>query len=143
MKVLTYRIAATLLTLALASGLAQAEIYKCRQGERIAYQSQPCPAGSQPLTAPEPLPAPSAYAVEEARGRAKNDIAEAEALRKREEKSAATREKARAAAGKQESDCAHLLDKINQAEAKTDLSKTRKKTLKSDQRKYRKECGPL
>ncbi|MDP2833401.1 MAG: hypothetical protein Q8Q28_08965 [Pseudomonadota bacterium] len=139
----TCRIAATLLALALASGSAHAEIHKCSQGERIVYQSSPCPPGSQSLTLPEALPPPSAYTVEEARSRAKNDIAEAEALRKRDEKSAATREKARAAASKQETDCTRLLDKINQAEAKAEPSKQQKKTLKSDQRKYRKECGAL
>ncbi|MDP2432840.1 MAG: hypothetical protein Q8O33_12515 [Pseudomonadota bacterium] len=133
----------TFFALLLASAPVHAEIHKCRQGERVIYQSSPCPVGSVSLTPPEAPPSPSAYAVEEARSRAKDDIAEAEALRKREEKSAATREKARATSRKLASDCARLLDKINQAEAKTEASKQQKKTLKSDQGKYRKECGGL
>ncbi|MBU1665966.1 MAG: DUF4124 domain-containing protein [Gammaproteobacteria bacterium] len=133
----------TFFALLLASAPAHAEIYKCRQGERVIYQSPPCPAGSQPLVLPEALPAPSAYAVEEARSRAKNDIAEADAIWKREDEAAKARKKARAAASKQETNCARLLDKINQAEAKVEPSKQQKKTLKSDQRNYRKECGAL
>lgn len=133
----------SLIALLLASAPAHAEIHKCLQGERVIYQSLPCPVGSWSLPPPEAPPAPSAYAVEEARGRAKNDIAAARALRKREEEAAATREKARAAADKQESDCTRLLDKINQAEARAEPGKQRKKPLKSDQRKYRKECGAL
>jgi len=133
----------TLFALLLASAPVHAEIHKCRQGERIVYQSQPCPPGSQSLTPPAALPAPSAYAVEEARTRAKNDITEADALWKREEKAAEVREKARATAHKQVTDCARLLDKINQAEAKVEPSKQQKKILKSDQRNYRKECGAL
>jgi len=133
----------TFFALLLVSAPVHAEIHKCRQGERVIYQSHPCPAGSQPLALPEALPAPSAYSVEEARSRAKNDIAEADALRKREGKSAATREKTRDAANKQEADCARLLEKMEKVQAKTESSKSRKSTLKSDQRKYRKECGAL
>ncbi len=133
----------TLIALLLASTPVHAEIHKCRQGERVIYQSSPCPVGSLSLTPPEAPPSPSAYAVEEARKRAKNDIAEAEALWKQEEKAAATREKARAAASKQEADCARLLEKIEAAQAKAESNKNRKRTLKSDQRKYRKECGAL
>ncbi len=143
MIVLAYRMAATLLVLALTSGSAHAEIHKCRQGERIVYQSQPCPPGSQSLTLPDAPPPPSAYTVEEARSRAKNDIAEADALWKREEKAAEVREKARATTGKQESDCARLLGKIETAQVKAKPGKSRKSTLKSDQLKYRKLCGPL
>lgn len=136
-----YRAAA--LVLLLASGFAHAEIYKCRQGERTVYQSQPCPAGSQRLTPPELPDSPSAYAVEEARGRAKDDIAKAEALWKREDEAAKAREKARATARKQETDCARLLDKIEKAQARTKPSKSQKSALKSDQKEYRKECGAL
>jgi len=135
------RMAATLLALALASSSAHAEIHKCRQGERIVYQSQPCPTGSQSLTLSEALPPPSAYTVEEARTRAKNDIAKAEALWKREEKSAKPQDKSRAAV--HETDCAQLMDKITQAETKAKPNKSQKNALKSDQRKYRKECGAL
>lgn len=130
-----YRI--TLFALLLASTPAYAEIHKCRQGERVIYQSDPCPAGNLSLTPPVAPARPSAFAVEEARARAKNDIASAEALEKREAKAAQALEKQRAEARRQETDCARLLVKINHAEA----SNSRKKTLKIDQRKYRKECG--
>ena len=137
------QIAPALLILALASAPAGAEIYKCRQGERVVYQETPCPTGSLPLTPPEPAPAPNAFAVEQARLRAKNDIAQAKAIRQREEQSFRDQEKRRAEAHKQTSDCAHLLGRIEKAEARTTLSKNQKSTLKSDQRKYRKECAPL
>ncbi len=141
MNVPAYRSA--LFVLILVSATARAEVHKCRQGERVIYQSQPCPAGSLALDPPETLPEPGAYEVNEARTRARNDISAAEALRHREEKTAKTREKAHASALRQETDCTRLLGKIGKAEAGTESGKSRKKTLKSDQRKYRKECGPL
>jgi len=140
---LACRIAPALLALTLASTTAHAEIHKCRQGDRVIYQEAPCPAGSLSLAPPEAPPSPSAFAVEQARVRAKNDIAEAETLRKREEKTAKAQEKSRAEAHKQETDCARLLDKIEKAAAKAEPGKSKKSTLKSDQRKYRKACGPL
>ena len=141
MIVNAFRIAPALLALSLASTAAQAEIHKCRQGDRVIYQENPCPSGSLPLAAPAVQPQPSAFEVEEARIRAKNDLDAAEALRKREEKTTKAQERSRAQAGKQEADCARLLDKIEQAEAKAKPGK--KTTLKSDQRKYQKACGPL
>jgi hypothetical protein len=140
MIIRTYLVATTLL---LASVPVHAEIHKCRQGERVVYQETPCPVGSQSLTPPAAPPTPSAFAVEEARARAKNDIAAADALRKREEKAAKALEKKRAEVRKQETDCARLLDRIETAEAKTKLSRHQKSTLKSDQSKYRRACGPL
>jgi hypothetical protein len=143
MIVTANRIAPALLALSLASTAAHAEIHKCRQGERVIYQETPCPTGSLSLTPPEALPRPSAFDVEEARVRAKNDLGAAEALRKREEKAAKAQAKNRADARTRESDCARLLDKIEKAEAKAELGKSKKTTLKSDQRKYQKVCGPL
>lgn len=137
------RIAPALLALALASAAAHAEIHKCRQGERVIYQEQPCPGGSQPLAPPEAPPTPSAFSVEEARVRARKDLAEAEALRKREEKAAKAQEKRRAEVQKQETVCDRLLDRIEKAETMENLSRSKKNTLKSDQHKYRKTCGPL
>jgi hypothetical protein len=131
------------LALTLASSAAHAEIHKCRQGDRVIYQEHPCPSGSLSLPPPEALPPPSAFAVEEARARAKNDLAAAETLRKREEKAARAREKSRSEARIRETDCTRLLDKIEKTEAKAAVSKRQKNILKSDQRKYRKECGPL
>jgi len=141
MIVHAYRIA--LLALTLASTPAHAEIHKCRQGDRVVYQELPCPTGSQPLAPPEAPPSPSAYDVEQARARAKNDIAEAEALRKRDEKTDKALERSRATIRKQETDCARLLEKIENAETKVNLRKSQKSTLNSDKRKYRKVCGPL
>jgi len=129
--------------LLLASAPVHAEIHKCRQGERVVYQEFPCPTGSQSLAPPKAQPAPSAYEVEQARARAKNDIAAAEVLRKHVERTTKTQEKQRTAARKQETDCMHLLGKIEKTEAKASLGKNQKSTLKSDQRKYRKECGPI
>jgi hypothetical protein len=133
----------TLFVLAMASAPTQAEIFKCRQGERVIYQSSPCPADSQSGAIIEVPPQPSAYEVEQARQRAKGDINEATALRKRDEKADQVLDRKRAAAHKQEVDCARLLDKIEKAEAKPKLSKAQKGDLKSEQRNYRKECGPL
>ena len=141
MIVTVRRIAPVLVALSLASSAAHAEIHKCRQGDRVIYQENPCPGGSQSLAAPAVQPPPSAFAVEEARVRAKNDLDAAEALRKREEKAAKAEERSRAQAGKQEADCARLLDKIEKAEAKAKPGKSN--ALKSDQRKYQKTCGPL
>ena len=143
MIVIVRRIAPVLLVLSLASSAAHGEIHKCRQGERVIYQENPCPSGSQSLAAPAVQPQPSAFEVEEARVRAKNDLAAAEALRKREEKAAKAEEKSRAETEKREADCGRLLDKIEKAEAKAELGKSNKTTLKSDQRKYQKACGPL
>ena len=137
------RIAPALLALILVSATADAEIHKCRQGERMVYQELPCPAGSLSLAPPEVPPPPSAYEVEAARVRARNDIAEAEALRKREAIAAKAQGKRRAEASKQVTDCDRLLDRITQAEAKGKPVRGRKSTLKSDQRKYRRICGPL
>jgi hypothetical protein len=137
------RIVPALFALALASAPVHAEIHKCRQGERVVYQELACPAGSQSLAPPEALPPPSAYEVEQARTRAKTDIAEAAALRKRDEITIRAQEKKRAAARKQETDCSRLQDKIGKAETKAELSKNQKNSLKSDQRKFRKDCGPL
>ena len=141
MIVNAFRIAPALLALSLACTTAHAEIHKCRQGERVIYQENPCPSGSQSLAAPAVQPQPSAFAVEEARVRAKNDLDAAEALRKREEKAAKAEEKSRAETEKREADCARLLDRIERAEAKAKPGKSN--PLKSDQRKYQKACGPL
>ena len=141
MIVNAFRIAPALLALSLASTAAHGEIHKCRQGDRVIYQENPCPSGSLSLAAPAVQPQPSAFEVEEARVRAKNDLAAAEALRKREEKAAKAEEKSRAQAGKREADCARLLDRIEKAEAKAKPGKSN--ALKSDQRKYQKACGPL
>jgi len=132
-----------LLALSLASPPGYAAVYKCRQGEGVIYQSQPCPAGSVALSPPDTLPPPSAYEVEAARDRAKKEIAEAAALRKREEQKLKAQEKRHAAVGKFDTDCTRLLGKIEEAEDKASLSKLQKSRLKSDQRKYRKDCGPL
>lgn len=140
---MTVHVSLVALALLLASAPIHAEIFKCRQGERVVYQEIPCPAGSQSLAPPETPPPPSAFAVEQARTRARNDIAEAAAIRKHEEQTARAQEKRRAEVRKQETDCARLLGKIEKAEAKTSPSKNQKNTLKSDQRNYRKECAPL
>jgi hypothetical protein len=127
------------LFLALASGPAHADIHKCLEGDRVIYQSQPCPANSAKLPMREMAPVPSAYEVEEARLRAKGDIAAADSLRKQEEKRTLAREKTRATARKMDTDCTRLLDKIQKAEA----GKGKKKALKDEIRKYRKDCGEL
>lgn len=137
------RIVPMLFSLALASAPTQAKIYKCRQGERVIYQEVPCPAGSQPVAALDEAPQPSAYEAAQARARAKGEIGEAAAIRKRDEKAAAALEKKRVAARKQETDCTRLLDRVTKAEDKEALTKAQKSALKSEQRKYRKDCGPL
>ena len=53
MIVIVRRIAPVLLVLSLASSAAHAEIHKCRQGDRVIYQENPCPGGSLSLAPPE------------------------------------------------------------------------------------------
>lgn len=137
-----HRITLFVLCLVAVPAHAHAEIHKCRLGERVIYQSSPCPVGSTSLTPPKAPPSPSAFAVEEARQRAKSDIAEAEAIWKQEEKAAAARAKARATLHKQEAACARLRDQINKAQAVSEPSRSQKKTLKREQRKHHKLCGP-
>lgn len=140
MRIRTIAFATALL---LASAPVHAEIHKCRQGERVVYQEAPCPSGSQSLTPPAAVSQPSAFEVEAARARARKDIAAAEALRKREELEAKALERKRAAAHKQDVDCTRLLERIEAAQAKEKLSKSQKSTLRSNEHKYRKVCGPL
>lgn len=137
------------LMLALASTAPRAEIHKCRQGARLIYQEAPCPAGSQALPPPPSAPRPSAYAAEEARQRASNDIAAAEALRQRDHKEDEARRKqedieAKQAARKLERECAAARDRGDRG----DRAKTGKKTGKlgqdsriKDRRDAPPDCG--
>jgi hypothetical protein len=130
--------------LALANAPAGAEIHKCRQGARLIYQEAPCPADSQALPPPPIAPQPSAYAAEEARIRARDDIAAAAALKQRERKEAETRDKqAEAEARKQASDCDRMRDRIERAAAKVKPGKQPKTALKKDRRAYQETCGAL
>lgn len=140
MIVRAIHLAPVLLALILVSEPVHSEIHKCRQGERVIYQEFPCPAGSLNLVPPDSPSLPSAYAVEEARNRAKNDVAAALALRKREDQAALAQEQIRATASKREADCTRLLGRIENTKTKSELSKHQKKTLRTDQLKYRKEC---
>lgn len=135
-------IALALLTLANAP--AGAEIHKCRQGTRLIYQEAPCPADSLSLPQPPIAPPPSAYAAEEARIRARDDIAAAEALKQRERKEAEERDRrADAEARKRERDCDRLRDRIERAEANTKPGKRPKTSLENDRRAFEEVCGAL
>lgn len=127
----------------LVTAPAQAEIHKCRQGERVTYQSNPCPTGSLALPPPARPAVPSAFAVEEARIRAKQDIGAADALRKRDAKAASAKTKQRAEARKQEHVCTRLFDRIKNKEAQAELTLKQKKALKREQRQYHRQCGSL
>lgn len=139
-----YRIA--LLTLCLAGMPAHAEIHKCRQGERVIYQSQPCPAGSVSLKSPELPPQPSAFAAEEARARARHDITAAEALRARERKEAEARDRQAAAEAKKlEEECERLRGALEREETRTKVKpgKQPKTSEKQSRREYLERCEPL
>ncbi len=129
--------------LAFTSPPGQAEVFKCRQGDRVIYQEMPCPAGSKAEATLAEQPRPSAYDAAQARERAKGEIKEAAALRKRDEKAAEAQQRRLATTRKLDIDCTRLLDKITKAEDKATLNKNQKNALKIEQRKYRKECGPL
>jgi hypothetical protein len=137
------RLLPSLMTLALASPATQAEIFKCREGTRVTYQERPCPNASQAAAPLELQAQPSAYEVEQARVRAQNEIKEAAALRKRDDQATQAQEKKRATMAKQGSACERLRGKIVEAEHKETLTKPQKIALKSERRKYQKECGPL
>lgn len=132
--------------LVLASAAPRAEIHKCRQGERLIYQEAPCPAGSLALPPPLPVPRPSAYAVEEARQRASDDIAAAEALRLRELKDAEARQRlaaaeAREAARQRERACAAARDRGERAQSKEKTEKRGQVSRKKDRRDEPPDCG--
>lgn len=138
-----YRIA--LFTLCLAGMPAHAEIHKCRQGGRVIYQSLPCPAGSVSLKSLEIPPQPSAFATEEARVRARNDITAAEALRARERKDAEARDRQAAAETKSlVKECGRLRRAIEREEARTKAKpgKQPKASEKKTRREYLERCEP-
>lgn len=113
---------------ALFPALAQGGIHKCRQGERVIYQEQPCAATSQTLGELTPAAPPAAFEADAARLRAASEASEVRAIRKQEQQAAAR-------ADKHEKDCDRLLEKIEKAQEK------KGKASPSDTRKYRKECG--
>lgn len=139
------QVAFSLMALALSYSSAWAEIYKCRQGDRVVYQERPCPAGSLALTPPEVLPPPSAFETEAARLRARDDRASVETLYKEEEKreAEATRlaELARVEARKLAAECAKLQDRIHEVQERKKPSQAMKERLYKDQHRYRQECS--
>lgn len=125
-----------------------AEVYKCRQGERIVYQAIPCPPAAQAIEIVPPPPEPDPASVAQARAQAKADIAAAASLRRREAREAAQRRAREAAAERQALACARRLEVIRMLEApspsETQTSKRQGRRLALQERKaYIRDCGPL
>ena len=139
------QIAFFLIVLALPYSSAWAEIYKCRQGDRVVYQERPCPAGSLALTPPEVLPPPSAFETEAARLRARDDRASVETLYKEEEKqeaeAARRAELARVEVRKLAAECEKLQDRIHETQERRKPSQAMRERLYKDQHRYRQECS--
>ncbi len=137
-----------ILLFATVPSLDAAEVYKCRQGERIVYQADPCPpeAQSQSRLPPAPEPDPAAFA--QARAEAKADLAAAAALRRQEAQEEAQRRAHAAAAERQAIACARRLEVIRMLEAatpgETQTAKRQGQRLALQERKaYIRACGPL
>lgn len=123
------------------------DVHKCRQGERILYQSSPCPPGYERLPLAPPATAPDRASVAQARTRAKADIAAAESLRQREAREASERRAREAEADKHALACARQLEVIRMlesppAEAASDR-KNRQQRAISERKAYIRQCGPL
>lgn len=123
------------------------DVHKCRQGERILYQSSPCPPGYERLPIDPPATAPDAAAVAQAQTRAKADIAAAERLRRREAREASERRAREAEAEKHALACARQLEVIRMLESPSpkDPSARRKgqQQATAERKAYIRQCGPL
>ncbi|MBI5331767.1 MAG: hypothetical protein HZB71_14290 [Betaproteobacteria bacterium] len=133
---------------------AQAEMFKCRVGDRTLYQSSPCPAGSVATPMAAPAPEPDVWSVNEAQRRAR---AEQDQLKALDQKTAAQDKVERQAAAEQAQEtrkrakeCDALRKDIQQAEDKAAKAARKKgtrvvegKQLGKDKEKYASECGAL
>lgn len=123
------------------------DVHKCRQGERILYQSSPCPPGYETLPVAPPATAPDMASVAQAQTRAKADVAAADSLRRREAREEAARRTREAEAEKHALACARQLEVIRMLEAPSpDDSSARKKGQQraaTERKAYIRQCGPL
>lgn len=150
---MTPRTLTAVLTL-LVCAPAQAEMFKCRVGERTLYQSAPCPAGSVAAPMSAPAPEPDAWSVNEAQRRAR---AEQDQLKALDQKTAVQDKVERQAAAelaqetrKRAKECDALREDIQQTEDKAAKAARKKgtrvtegKQLVKDKAKYETECGAL
>lgn len=123
------------------------DVHKCRQGERILYQSSPCPPDFETLPVAPPATAPDRASVTQAQTRAKADIAAAESLRQREAREASQQRAREAEAEKHALACARQLEVIRMLESPSaDDSSARKKGQQratTERKTYIRQCGPL
>lgn len=141
------RIVLVLTLICLALPAPAGEVRKCRQGERILYQSSPCPPDFETLPVAPPATAPDAASMAQARMQAKADIAAAKSLRQREDREEAQRRAREAEAEKLALTCARQLEVIRMLESPAhDEDSTRKKGQRratSERKAYIRQCGPL
>ena len=137
-----------ILLFAAVQAIDAAEVYKCRQGERTVYQTDPCPSEAQTQSRLPPAPEPDPASVAQARAQAETDIAAAAALRRREAREAAQRRAREAVAERQALACARRLEVIRMLEAPTpgETQTTRKQGQRlalQERKAYIRNCGPL
>jgi len=127
---------------------AETVVYKCRQGERIVYQANPCPPVTQGQSRLSLDPGPDPASVTQARDQAEADIAAAAALRRREAREAAQRRAQEVAAERRALACTRRLEAARMLEApapgETQADRRMRQRLALQERKaYVRECGPL
>ncbi|MGQ9685115.1 MAG: hypothetical protein ACUVT2_02245 [Thiobacillaceae bacterium] len=119
-------------------------VHKCRLGERVVYQSSPCPAGAETLPVAPPATAPEADDMAKAKAQGKADIAAAERLRQRDAKEEAARRAREAEAEKLALVCARQLEVIRMLEsASADAPRKDRRRALSERKDYIRKCGPL
>jgi hypothetical protein len=140
-------LALILALLGLVGPVSADAVYKCREGERILYQSAPCPPGYEALTVAPPATDPDPAAQAQARAQAKAELAAAERLRRREAREEAERRARAAESERLASTCARRLEVIRMLEsADGDAPAERKKAQRraiNERKAYILQCGPL
>lgn len=117
---------------------------KCRLGDRVVYQSSPCPPGSETLPVAPPATAPGSYDIARAKAQAKADIAAAERLRQRDAREEAARRARETEAEKLALACARQLEVIRMLEsASADAPKKDRRRALNERKAYIRKCGPL
>lgn len=117
---------------------------KCRLGDRVVYQSSPCPPGSETLPVAPPATVAKADEIAKAQAQAKADIAAAQRLRQRDAREEAARRAREAEAEKLALACARQLEVIRMLEsAPADAPKKDRRRALSERKAYIRKCGPL
>lgn len=141
------KIVLTLNLICLAWPAWAGEVHKCRLGDRILYQSSPCPPGHEALPVAQSATKPDSAAMAQAQARAKADLAAAESLRQREARQEAEQRKRETEAERQALACARQLEVIRMLESpSSDAPSARKKDQRratTERKAYIRQCGPL